>query len=686
MSEKASTTNETEDPKTDLPPSVVLVDLIRRNDTIGVNKFIADPKYTDKIADIVDSNSGLPIITASNFGNVEIVDALIKAGAYVNSTDNRDYETPIYIASRNGNLPLVERLLQEEGIKIDKENKHKKTSLSIACENGYVAIVDLLLKHGADPNHEDKNRETPLFNICKSNKDTNTKEEIILLLMEAGAETNKVNKEGKTIFYFVKRNEENEKILKYLQMHIIIPVKKFKSQKTITVIVHGHGINYGKIIEYPDPRVRILSKVCEGCISYGVGMRGYETGSTRDLPEIIDAYNSSHDPNISTYDKLEFVQKLYNKRREIGNHAYMHNRMQFLINENIRMRDKATDPKEIDELNNIIKRDTNILKYTIKQENANTVNKIETLSVDNNVSFESNDYSRLLDAGIFVIDILNNPDVYKYFTIDDNLAQKKYCIDIAKPELDKTISGNLATFFSNLIRVDDPSRKFTANNLENMGINEYNLPQILLEDNDDFSSLSNRLKIYAYVFLKNLFTTAEQITRCFRKYRTNPDKYRFLREFVPIESDFNDMMTSIEQMDVTIISRYDDNFSRDNDVLRDDAFSHEDDLSLIKEIWLSNLVEKLQKYGFTVINIILEACRVNFDNSIESYEDYEEKVNKTLSDARNVGNLGVFQWAEKKYMDTRKIGGRRRKSFKKGRKSFKKGRKSFSRRRKTSKK
>jgi hypothetical protein len=560
--------------------------LIRRNDANAVKEFIEDPKYTTTIDDIVDSNDSLPIITACEVGNVEIVDFLIKAGASIVYARDRSYNTPLHIAANNGNLQLVERLLQVEGIKIDKENIYKKTPLNIASEIGNVVIVDLLLKHGADPNHENKSGETPIFNIYKSNKDTKTKEEIVLLLMEAGAETSKVNKEGKTIFYFVKRNEENEEILKHLHMHTIIPVKKFNSQKTITVIVHGHGINYGKIIEYPDPRVRILSKVGEGCISYAVGMRGYETGSTRDLPEIIDAYNSSHDPNISTYDKLEFVQKMYNKGREIGNHNNMHERMQFLINENIRMRDKATDPIEIDELNNIIKRDTNILKYTIKQENANAVNKIETLSVDNNVSFESNDYSRLLDAGIFVIDILNNPDVYKYFTIDDNLAQKKYCIDIAKPELDKKISGNLATFFSNLIRVDDPSRKFTANNLKNMGINEYNLPQILLEDNGDFSSLSNRLKIYAYIFLKNLFTTAEQITRCFRKYRTNPDKYRFLRDFVPIESDFNDMMTSIEQMDVTIISRYDDNFSRDHDVLRDDAFSHEDDLSLIKEIWL----------------------------------------------------------------------------------------------------
>ena len=673
MSEKASTTNETEDPKTDLPPSVVLVNLIRRNDTTGVNKFIADPKYTDKIDDIVDSNEGLPIITACNFGNVEIVDALIKSGARVNVIDDKTYETPIYIASRNGNLPLVERLLQEEGIKIDRENKYQKTPLNIACEIGDVAIIDLLLKKGADPNHEDKNRETPLFNICKSNKDTKTKEEIIFLLMEAGAETSKVNKEGKSIFDFVKKKAANNKILRHLQMPIIIPVKNHQSQKTITIIVKGHGINYGKIIEYPDPRVRILSKVAEGCISYSVGMRGLEIHGS-DLPKIIDAYNSSPDPNISTYKKLEFVQSWYNKGRiDEGRHSGMHNRMQFLIDENIKERDEAinssaqVDPIEIAKLNNIIKRDTNILKYTIKQENANAVNKIETLSVDNFVSFEDNRYSQLVDPGIHVIDILNNPEVDKYFQIDDNLAQKKYCIDIAKPELDKTISGNLATFFSNLIRVDDPSRQFTTNNLENMGINEYNLPHILLEDNDDLSRLSNRLKIYAYIFLKNLFTTAEQISSCFREYRTNPDEYGFLKDFVPIESDFNDMLTSIEQMSVSRISHYDDNL-------------------LIKEIWLSNLVEKLQKYGFAVINIILEACRVNFDNSIESYQDYEEKVNKTLSDAHNVGNVGVFQWADKKYMDTRKIGGRRRKSFKKGRKSFKKGRKSFSRRKKTSKK
>ena len=94
----------------------------------------------------------------------------------------------------------------------------------------------------------------------------------------------------------------------------------------------------------------------------------------------------------------------------------------------------------------------------------------------------------------------------------------------------------------------------------------------------------------------------------------------------------------------------------------------------------------MRKYGFVVINIILEACRVNFENPTGSYEDYERNVNKTLSDVRNVGNEGVFRFAKLKDIDTRKIGGRRRKSFKKGRKILKKGRKTFRKSRKTSKK
>jgi hypothetical protein len=517
--------------------------------------------------------------------------------------------------------------------------------------------------------------------------------------MEAGAETSKVNKEGKTIFYFVKKKAANEEILKHLQMPMIMPVKKLQSQKTITVLVDGHGINYGKIIEYPDPRVRILSKVAEGCIDYGINMR----------ERITDVYNSSPDPNISSYKKLEFVQNFYNKGREKKWPSIMHRTMQSMIDKKIKERDEAInssaqdDPIEIAELNEIIKRDTIHLQYTKKQENANAVNTIETFSVDNSVSFEEAD---LEDPGIHVIDIINNPDVDKYFQLDDNLAKEKYCIDIHNPELNKQISDRLEFFFSNLIRVDEPSRQFTIDKLQNMGIDENtalgkstpsisnvcetikslkqlyaNRDAIIKENNNSpdlpkelldmitfrenlLSSLSNRLKIYAYIFLKNLFTTAEQISNCFREYRTNPDTYGFLKDFVPIETDFNDMLSSIEQMSASRISHYDDN-------------------SLIKKIWLTSLVEKLQKYGFTVINIILESCRVNFDNSIKSYEDYEEKVNKTLSDARNVGNVGVFQWAEKKYMDTRKIGGRRRKSFKKGRKSFKKGIKPFSRRRKT---
>ena len=457
--------------------------------------------------------------------------------------------------------------------------------------------------------------------------------------------------------------------------------KKWKPQKTITIIVKGHGGNYGEVIEYPDSRVRVLSKICEGCIGYSTSKRTVATYG-RDLPRIIDAYNSSPDPNISTYKKLEFVQELYNEGREKGWNSVMHDRMQFLIDENIKKRDEAKDETEKNKLNNIIKRDTNFLQYTLQQENANAVNKIETFSVDNSVSFKSNEYSQLLDPGIHVIDILNNPDVDKYFKIGDNLAKEKYCIAIGKPELNKKISDRLENFFSNLIRVDGPSRQFTIDKLQNMGIDEntasltkstpsisivcetikslkqlYASRDAIIKENNNspdlqkvldmikfkenlLSSLSNRLKIYAYIFLKNLFTTAEQISSCFREYRTNPDKYGFLKDFVPIETDFNDMLISIEQMDVSTISRYDDN-------------------SFIHYLWLTSLVEKLQKYGFVVINIILEACRVNFENCKGSYEDYEGEINKTKTNVSNVGNVGVFQFAKLKDIDTTEIGGRK---------------------------
>ena len=60
-------------------------------------------------------------------GRFEIVDALIKAGAYVNSIEDRSYETPIYIAAKNENLQLVEHLLQVEGVEVNRENIYKKT-------------------------------------------------------------------------------------------------------------------------------------------------------------------------------------------------------------------------------------------------------------------------------------------------------------------------------------------------------------------------------------------------------------------------------------------------------------------------------------------------------------------------------------------------------------------------------
>ena len=81
--------------------------MIKRNDANAVKQFIEMPQYRDIIDNIVDSNEGLPIITACNIGNVEIVDALIKAGAYVNSIEDRSYETPIYIAAKNENLGVI---------------------------------------------------------------------------------------------------------------------------------------------------------------------------------------------------------------------------------------------------------------------------------------------------------------------------------------------------------------------------------------------------------------------------------------------------------------------------------------------------------------------------------------------------------------------------------------------------
>jgi hypothetical protein len=82
--------------------------------------------------------------------SLEMVTALLEAGADVNSRDDSFHSTALLWASYKGNKDAVKLLLAQPGIKLDEKSIDGDTALMAAAGNGHAEIVELLLKAGAN--------------------------------------------------------------------------------------------------------------------------------------------------------------------------------------------------------------------------------------------------------------------------------------------------------------------------------------------------------------------------------------------------------------------------------------------------------------------------------------------------------------------------------------------------------
>ena len=91
-----------------------------------------------------------PLHVAASMDRLEIVEALIEAGADVNKT-TEDGFTPLHVAASMGHLGIVKDLIGKKGINVDQQlTENQATALHIAAEKGHVEIVQDLIKAEAD--------------------------------------------------------------------------------------------------------------------------------------------------------------------------------------------------------------------------------------------------------------------------------------------------------------------------------------------------------------------------------------------------------------------------------------------------------------------------------------------------------------------------------------------------------
>ncbi len=168
------------------------------------------------------------IIAVKNNYDIEVIEALIKAGANINATDGKG-KTPLHYA--NGDADLT-KVLIAAGVDISAKDDEGKTPIFYANSS---EAVNALIKAGAgaDPHIKDTKGKGPLFSVYKidgikaliengsniNDQDPEGKTplhyaygiEAIEILLEAGADMNIKDNTGKTATQAIIRNNQYQK-------------------------------------------------------------------------------------------------------------------------------------------------------------------------------------------------------------------------------------------------------------------------------------------------------------------------------------------------------------------------------------------------------------------------------------------------------------------------------------------
>ncbi|KAJ8297534.1 hypothetical protein KUTeg_024065 [Tegillarca granosa] len=101
-----------------------------------------------------DENGQTFLMSACEFGELNIVRELLEAGVDPNAVDNDNW-TALLCASREGHLEIVIELL-EKGADIEHRDLLNMTCLAWAAGRGHTECVKMLLQKGAKVNNPDK--------------------------------------------------------------------------------------------------------------------------------------------------------------------------------------------------------------------------------------------------------------------------------------------------------------------------------------------------------------------------------------------------------------------------------------------------------------------------------------------------------------------------------------------------
>ena len=169
---------------------------------------------------------------------VEIAELLIRKGANINITDNKDC-TPLHYAAIYNYLYITDLLLYY-GADTDIKCRDGSTPLTAAIWAGNAEVADLLVQAGANVNISDNKGFTPLH-IAAQNGDTL----LSRLLLDYGAKIDEINSYNYDVASFAGRNGD----MNYTRF--LLQSTRWKTQRNSEAILPGEvARNYGKLDYY----------------------------------------------------------------------------------------------------------------------------------------------------------------------------------------------------------------------------------------------------------------------------------------------------------------------------------------------------------------------------------------------------------------------------------------------------
>lgn len=144
-----------------IPPSVSLHEAAMQGDLEAVRQHI---KVGSDLNERDPMSGATPLIIATVFGQIEVLKALIEAGADVNSRNNEGSTSLITAAVFN--QIGVSKVLIEAGADVNAINNEGSTPLITAAFLCRTEIVEALLNNGADKNARNNTGRTALDSVA----------------------------------------------------------------------------------------------------------------------------------------------------------------------------------------------------------------------------------------------------------------------------------------------------------------------------------------------------------------------------------------------------------------------------------------------------------------------------------------------------------------------------------------